>query len=407
MIHRLCRLLIGLFLGIFLVLILGEGIIRVAQHITLGPAGFAREDFYQRIVQRLYEIWTREAQSDRFVPPFLVYADEGWTDENRLQKIFETTKLEPNKSWESHDFLRPEALREQTTYHIFSNSLGFRGPERKIKKSARTFRIIALGDYHTFGHGVEYAQTYCARLEAGLQKKYPDRQIEVWNEGRDAGTAIVGLARLKHEVLSEHPDMLILDYGFVDPITWSDNLMVSTLFLPDDAGGRWLKRMLLPLAPLISNSILIQKIQARLLSMSYAKKADNFFAITREMLSIANREGIPVILVKQLENYVDDKGFYSLTGPRVGFIKTVNAFARNPAPRELYFSAQDSWITEVDPAARSKPDFWNWPYRLDFYQLNDKGHQVLANAIEEKVDRYLSSGSFQPSVDEVGTNKIE
>ena len=54
---------------------------------------------------------------------------------------------------------------------ISINSKGCRDYERKYKKQGK-FRVLALGDSFTFGHGVEFEESFLTILEKSLNSLY-------------------------------------------------------------------------------------------------------------------------------------------------------------------------------------------------------------------------------------------
>lgn len=92
-----------------------------------------------------------------------------------------------------------------------TNRLGARGPEYSPRPAADVFRVVAVGDSYTMGHGVDERQTWPARLEQRLGDQ-TGRRIEVINIGL-SGLAARGVAkRLARAGLPYHPDFVI--YGF-------------------------------------------------------------------------------------------------------------------------------------------------------------------------------------------------
>jgi lysophospholipase L1-like esterase len=77
--------------------------------------------------------------------------------------------------------LRPGVRGRFLGQELSINSLGMRGPERQLDKSAGTFRIVGLGDSVMFGWGVAEEETYLAIFERTLRARFPERRFEVWN----------------------------------------------------------------------------------------------------------------------------------------------------------------------------------------------------------------------------------
>lgn len=64
---------------------------------------------------------------------------------------------------------------------VATNSLGQRDREIPLRKPRNGFRVLALGDSVTFGHGVQAEETWPERLEGRLAARFPSLQVEVVN----------------------------------------------------------------------------------------------------------------------------------------------------------------------------------------------------------------------------------
>jgi lysophospholipase L1-like esterase len=74
--------------------------------------------------------------------------------------------------------------------------------------------IVAVGSSSTQGTGASApAFNYPSRLEAELKERVPGIDIRVVNRGRGGEDAAEELARLAHDVLAEHPDLVIWQVG--------------------------------------------------------------------------------------------------------------------------------------------------------------------------------------------------
>ncbi|MDP6932848.1 MAG: hypothetical protein QGG40_08015 [Myxococcota bacterium] len=107
---------------------------------------------------------------------------------------------------------RKRRITRRRTFTVSTNSLGLRGPE--VQVPAPGFRIVCLGDSVTFGWGVEFEETYPARLAADLG-------VEVINAGFPALDA-TGLARWAETNLKGlDPDLVLFSkrppYHVVNP----------------------------------------------------------------------------------------------------------------------------------------------------------------------------------------------
>ena len=363
-----------------LVFVFAEVILRVSINRESKPA----RDFLQGLSVRVCRHWLNLNQTDPFVPPLLVYADRDIADEARLKKIYESTRLPSSKTWTSYDFLQDEARKNITAYTIHSNSLGFRGKERAIEKNKSQVRIIALGTYQTFGHGVEDNETYAARLEELLNRSGKGREFQVWNGGRHASTAIIGLARLKNEIFNYKPDLLIFDYGMVDLSVWDDNFHPVSLRLPDSPGYTAVKKCLRPLVPLLWKSYVVNRLVGKINLRVRQLRVSQFISTMNELIRVSREHHVPVIVIRQLTVKLPAEIYAGFAKENVHFVDVWSVFKNEPPDK----------YTLTNPDKRSDflyegRDFWEkmpyTPYRLNYFQLNAHGHRVLANALAAEV----------------------
>lgn len=73
--------------------------------------------------------------------------------------------------------------------------------------------IVAFGDSLTASVEVAKDSQWTSLLQGALQKKYPDRNVTVINAGVGGNTSREGLARIEKDVLSQHPNLVIAEFG--------------------------------------------------------------------------------------------------------------------------------------------------------------------------------------------------
>ena len=121
--------------------------------------------------------------------------------------------------------LRPSTTRFSATkgYELAPdgkniNSHGLREREISLLKPTNTFRILALGDSFTYGHGVRSAETYVKQLEAMLNRKLGNRgtRFEVLNAGVPGYNTHQELIHLQEVGLLYHPDLILLGFTMGD-----------------------------------------------------------------------------------------------------------------------------------------------------------------------------------------------
>ena len=89
------------------------------------------------------------------------------------------------------------------------NSMGFRGPEIREKKSGLK-RIVCLGGSTTFGDGLDYTDTYPALLQEMLDSKAGEGKFDVINGGQPGLKLSQINSLIKQEIIQLNPDIVIL-----------------------------------------------------------------------------------------------------------------------------------------------------------------------------------------------------
>ncbi len=139
------------------------------------------------------------------------------------------------------DAALPYALREGASavhatanfqVQVDVNELGLRGPERTAPatpgQTAERPRILLLGDSFAFGWGVEYEETFGARLEQTLRTGAGP--LEVWNTGVPGWSADDQLILLSQRGQELAPHLVLLAETENDP----DDLRWKELQLDED-----------------------------------------------------------------------------------------------------------------------------------------------------------------------------
>lgn len=131
---------------------------------------------------------------------------------------------------------RLEPAREGEKIYWSSNSWGFRGSEFSVAKRSGVWRIVCLGASTTEGMADDET-TYPHFLQQALNRRFPDRQIEVINAGHHAQNIDDLLELLRQKVLPLKPD-IILFYEAANNIQWSEFIGSPAR---DCLGDCWLK----------------------------------------------------------------------------------------------------------------------------------------------------------------------
>jgi lysophospholipase L1-like esterase len=92
------------------------------------------------------------------------------------------------------------------------NSLGFRGRDVVVPKPPGHFRVVVIGDSVTMGWGVNDDETFSARLEQRLHKRFPGRSLDVVNLGVGGYDTRQEVTLLKRKVAQLQPDLVIVGF---------------------------------------------------------------------------------------------------------------------------------------------------------------------------------------------------
>ena len=371
-----------------------EIILRIQEKYFTDPKVAYARSYLRSVKSHIDQLWmSTENPPNPFFPPIKVFADLGSDDPERMAKIFSESRLPPSHTWDTYDFIRVSPSAASTSaYVVHSNSLGFRGPEYSIKKDPSTYRIIVLGSYHAFGLGVNDEDTYPEQLERKLQSLHDGRNYEVWNGGRAAGTAIVGLAQMQHDIFDYKPNLIIIDYGQVDGKVIGDNLFPKTGRFPDDPKWRLFRDLAAPLFSFADSTI----VGSDLLKLKYEKNdvvTSGFSKILTQMITIARQHNTPILLVNGLiASPLSTQEFESLGGNGAYTIDMGSIFSSEA--RELPSGTQwkkepwrSTFLSELDPSLTSPrvPEFSNAYYKLNVFQLNTFGLALEADALANEI----------------------
>lgn len=113
--------------------------------------------------------------------------------------------------------------RERTVEHVISAS-GWRGPAFTLDRPAQVFRIICVGDSHTFGHGVAEPETWPRALERELSPGAEGQRVEVLNFGVGGYEGAQKVALIERRALACDPDLIVLQLYMNDVAVGHRNL---------------------------------------------------------------------------------------------------------------------------------------------------------------------------------------
>ncbi len=354
-----------IFLFIILALLTAEGILRIQEQM-LDPVEKYQSLLLRKYVNQVFWVVSNPDKVEFFQPPNPTFANTGYDDDKRLKEIYRQTLGPVGTSARVTDVLEPDSDEK---FLISLDSQGFRGVERIKNFPADYHRIVVLGSYQAFGVGVNDDETYSIALEDLL-----DGGHEVLNAGRMSSSAIVGLAHLKNNVINRYPDLVILDYGFVD----------STMV--DEFSGQKVdeERARAGYYKYFSSSYLLQKFRNKVWHPEPAS-VQGFISVMDEMLKLLRQLGIPVIVVKQNFHFAFfDPYFSELEKRGIPVVNVAQAFQNNPPTKDDWNNVP--WLREVPPEYRQKIPFFRFgPYYKNPFQLSVKGHAVLAAELKRVI----------------------
>lgn len=395
---KILRFAFYAFACLVAVMLLTEVILRAHRYFSETPSERYAREYFEEVyahIPHFAEAGTLQKNPDRpFVPPFSVFTNTDVENEDRLKRIAGIARLEPSRTWTSYDFLRAEPDENKTAYTVTSNSLGFRGPERAKEKPPGTYRIIVFGAYQAFGYGVNDDETYPAKLEAALSAAHPRVPFEVWNAGRPAGSAIDALARLSYEIFAYDPDLLILDYGQVDIGMLNDTLLFRSLGIdPFGDFARSVRSVEVRVFPLLDHSLLWKKIWAGYYANAMKRtQIEEFKDVMRRSLALAKERGVPAVVVKGASGGPPLSAYTEIVGDSPVVDVPAELTSRPPEyPKPEAWKEGEwakTWLSELDPS-QVDPNHWifaNYPYRLDLFQLNARGLEVVADILQRTIE---------------------
>jgi hypothetical protein len=372
------------------VLALGEAALRV-----FGPKDPVRLA-QMRIIPRMWSVWNRAKPPDPFSPPYrAAFANSRSDDEGRLRNIV-TRMTVPQGRWNVPDFLRDPAQGDQIISKVSLDAHGFRGMvPRKPEKPPKTMRILVLGSYQAFGHGVNDWETYSFYLEKMLNRTRPEgMDYQVWNLGRPGASAVMGWAQLSQRLLRYEPDLIIWDFGFNDLAT-KNRASVGDHLMKVPA----LKKGLRGLAtnPWLAHSRLLQHFFFRLFASDRKKNMEEWDQVHERLVALSKEKRITVILLRHGSSGVPPEGYTKhLTGQApVYFLDTTAAVQRTKArPEEVdEFWSKPNYLNEVGAKREDVGNASNAIYRTDALHYNRFGHRAIARLLYEKITGIMRPAS--------------
>lgn len=348
-----------------------------------GAQAVAHKKYTQAKINNLW-IQGRENRKHLFEPPFDVFVNKDFADENRLQAILPYALMPVNQSWDVENFLRRNNTPPVQTHHITSNSYGYRGENFGLEKDKNTTRIVVLGSYPAFGHAVNDEETYSSVLQKNLNANSKKRKFEVWNAGRQGATSIMGYAKLKYEVPKLKPDLLIWDFGWIELYLALDMI---------DIKNRQQMKQDNPATPFVTAAcsyiLDYSSICKFLMNRLYKINKDDALEGWRESMRLLKKwaleNKIPVVFLKHKGVTVPIEEYIKFDSPKENF----------------YFLDTSVALTEEKLTSEEIEEFWskpNWLSEVDFTKdeilKGDRSMMFLGDSIQYNKFAYRRFGNL-------------
>ncbi len=307
--------------------------------------------------------------------------------------------LPPNGHWDAVDFLLPENLREKHHFTVTSDAYGFRGPWQKVPSAAKTFRVLVLGSYQAFGHGVEDSETYSARLLELLRSSdvVKERGIYpvVWNGGMQSASLERGASVLEEKWKDLKPDLVILDYGMTDQVSRGLNPWLqpfAALARENTALYRELDAVTREHSTgLLGGSYLFTELVNRGMENVLPANREHWRGLVQSVIAKARERGIRVLLLDQPVAGMPAEVYRkAVAGQKnADFLSVREVLAGAAASASAPPSVVPDWLTEFPEAFQAY-----YEARVPYYfylgsilHINALGHKEVARALETWIEK--------------------
>ena len=390
------KLFLKFVIGIFITLLLSEGGLRLVDHYAhkaapgnekgVGIQALAMRSFVQGKINNLW-IRGRDARESIFEPPFDVFVNKDFNDENRLRFILQYASLPKNIHQSVENFLRLNNQKENEIFTVTSDSFGFRGKEHSLEKAKGTYRIMLLGSYPAFGHAVNDNETYATILENELNKHYQGKKkFEIWNGGKQGATSIMGYARLKEEIMGFNPDLVLWDYGWIELYLGRDMVKQDGKRV-ELKNLNWAKRQIINVcANSLLESLELCKFSInKMTKVSYTDAIDGWKESMTLLREWAKKNKLPVVFLRHKGVTIPAGEYQAFNNPmdRMYFIDTTDSILGTPPTEEeqKLFWSKENWLSELN-------------YKRTDVEKSDSGLIFLGDAIQYNKIGYKRIGLF-------------
>ena len=349
------------------------------------------------VQHRIDRIWDRGRDNKEIFwgPPYNIFWNQGLEDKERMKLIYNHSILPKSGDWVTPNFLRKKEEKKDHSFRVKTNSLGFRDIERTVEKGPNTKRVIVLGSYPAFGHGVSNEETYSFQIESLLREKHPNLNIEVWNGGQQGTVAIMGYARMKLELEKYQPDLIIFDYGWVDFYMRQDQTLEASK-IPTWKKPHW--TFFQKLASKIRFEWLprtsISKIIDNKAKESFRKvNWDQWEKVMDATVNFSQKKQIPILYLRHHREAIWRDLYKKYNQPDKGqyFVDTSFAIDEKNLTDEIVedFWSKSNWLTELGKTKGTTPRKAEIYFRGDALMFNKHGHKAIAEYLLPTIEKIV------------------
>ena len=273
------------------------------------------------------------------------------------------------------------------------NRQGFRGAEVAEEKPPGVFRIVCLGDSHTFGYGVGEGESWPCVLESALRARLDGSRFEVLNCAVNAYDAEQSLALLELRLLRFHPDLVLLGF-FVN-----DTAIRGVQSPPEQEPPSWIMKLS---DPHRKGFVRWLREHSRFVDLiadgAFNRDSLGFFSRSRSALFGEDYEGwirVRAALVRARERLAAERiGFVVLLLPFLveeeGHLGSTRAMGIVRA-----FCAQSSIpCLDLEPAFAGR-DLGELRVHPRDFHAGPEAHRILGQAAAQELAPYLDAGGVE------------
>jgi len=270
------------------------------------------------------------------------------------------------------------------------NSYGLSDYNYSYYKPKGVFRIIALGDSMTFGHGVDIDESWPKQLEKKLNQLNTSREFEVLNFGKVGANTKEELDLFKKEGIKYNPDLIILQIypddwfnekcrnerkiKLLDNISWSPKIQVYLNSSSEDELNKFLDTL-----------CFIQYFENLDENEKKNEIDRNFLNPLFKLAKIANEKNISMVIVAW-----DFQPFPNILLSKVPCIQKA---MKNYFNNGDYIFEKISKIPNIKFLDLSQYLPYSEEIRLKDAHLNKRGYEIVSDRIME----FLKSGVVIPN----------